>query len=107
MNKEKEIFKLYQSKGRIIDNEEIIIFKEYCLDYIESCEKLRLTILGIDGYILEDNYIMVNTIEISDFSKTKEDTENCYTLAKEFINDMLNSGTSDGYIFTLNDVTTL
>ena len=103
MNKEQELLKLYSNKGFIIDNEEIIIFKEYCLDYIQSCKKSNLIILGIDGYYLEDTIIRVNALEIFDFSKTQKDIKNCYTLAETCISNMLNTDSSNGYIFTLSD----
>ncbi len=107
MNKGQEFLNLYSNKGFIIDNEEIIVFKEYCLDYIQSCKKSNLIILGIDGYYLEDTIIRVNTLEIFDFSKTQEDIQNCYTLAEACIANMLNTGSSDGYMFTLSDKSTL
>jgi len=107
MKNEQKLLKLYENKGFILDNEEIIIFKEYCLDYIQSCKKSNLIILGIDGYYLEDPIIRVNTLEIFDFSKTQEEIKNCYTLAESCIFNILNTGSSDGYIFTLSDKTTL
>ena len=104
MNKEQELFKLYENKGFIIDDEEILIFKAHSLDYIKSCQELNLIILGIDGYYLEDTIIRVNLLETFDFSKTREDIKNCYILAKT---SMLNNDSSDGYIFTLSEKSTL
>ncbi|CAA6812406.1 MAG: Unknown protein [uncultured Sulfurovum sp.] len=100
MNTAIEIYKLFQTKGILVDKE-IIIFKNYCHDFIESCKDLELTILGIDGFAIKNNRTYVNTTEISDFSKTKEDIENCYVLATLFINKMFKHSTSDGYLFTL------
>ena len=107
MTKEQKLLKLYTKKGVIIDNEEIIILKEFCLAYIQSCKKSQLIILGIDGYIIEDTSIKVNLTEIVDFSKTEKNLQNCYNLAENFIRGMLNNGTSDGYIFTLSESSTL
>ncbi len=107
MHKEQKLLKLYANKGLIIDNEEIIILKEFCLEYIQSCKKSQLLILGIDGYIIENTSLKVNLVEIVDFSKTEKNLQNCYNLAENFIRDMLNNGTSDGYIFTLSESSTL
>ena len=107
MSKEQELLDLYAQKGLIIENTAIIVFKEYCLDYIQSSKQLNLCILGIDGYILENNTIKVNLLEIYDFSKTKKNIQNCYSLAEECILNLLHKGKSDGYVFTFSDKSTL
>jgi len=107
MLQEQELLNLYVKKGLIIDNTEIIVFKEYCLDYIQSSKQLNLCILGIDGYILENNTIKVNLFETYDFSKSKKNIQNCYSLAEQCISNLQDKGKSDGYIFTFDDKSTL
>jgi len=102
MNKEQLLIQQYHDKGILTGNNEVIIYKKFCFDFIQSCKELKLRILGIDGYILDKNKIKPNLIEVVDFSKKRNTSQDCYILAASFIKNMLQNGYSNGYLFTVD-----
>lgn len=108
MTSETELLVEYEAKG-ILNGGELIVFKEFCTDFVSACRLAGLAITGIEGfYLLQDRFIKPNMEEIADFSGIKADEldryiEECSDSANNFIRHMLLSGKSDGYCFTLTD----
>ncbi|MBL4906774.1 MAG: hypothetical protein JKX94_04920 [Sneathiella sp.] len=106
---ETELLRSFKMKG-VGNGQELIIYKQFCLNFIKACKQAELAIIGIDGfYILNDGSIRPNLDEIADFSdveakKFVDFTETCNSAAVKFIRHMLATGKSDGYCFTLTNV---
>jgi hypothetical protein len=108
MTEEAKLLKLFESKGVFFGNE-LIVFKEFCRDFISASKVSGFAVLGIEGFqFFEDGSIKPVLNEISDFSDVEysnvdDHIEECSRAATDFVSYMLLSGKSDGYSFVLTD----
>ena len=108
MTNETELLRTFNDKGVRYGNE-LIVLKKFCSDFINACRLARLGVIGIEGYyLLEDGSVKPNLDEIADFSDIEDGNvdvyiEACANSASRFIRNMLTSGKSNGYCFTLTD----
>jgi hypothetical protein len=108
MTDEADLLREFNDKGVLYGNE-LIVFKEFCSDFINACRLARLGVVGVEGcYLLEDGGVKPNLDEVADFSDIEDDNfdgyiEACANAASNFIRHMLITGKSDGYCFTLTD----
>jgi hypothetical protein len=108
MNVEAQLLKAFEFKG-VVYGQELIVFKKFCNDFIQTSRRAGLAVIGIEGFhILQDGSIKPNMDEIADFSDIEagiwdEYIEKCTEASVHFIKQMLLSGKSDGYCFTLTD----
>jgi fructose-1-phosphate kinase PfkB-like protein len=108
MNFETQLLKAFEFKG-VACGQELIVFKEFCNDFIKTSKRSGLAVIGIEGFhLLQNGSIKPNMDEIADFSDVEADVwedyiEKCTTASENFIRQMLVSGKSDGYCFTLTD----
>jgi len=106
MKSETELMQSFDGKG-VKSGEELIVFKEYCREFVNECENAGFAVLGIEGFfLLQDGHVKPNLDEIADFSDVHagswdEYREACSKAANLFIEKMLGGGRSDGYSFTL------
>ena len=106
MINEVDLLKKYNQKG-VLYGDELIILKEFCEEFIASCEHADLAIIGIEGfYLFSDGNIMPNLDEITDFSEINSENwytylQQCISASRKFVNYMLRNGKSDGYCFSL------
>ena len=103
-----ELMKAFDNKGVICGNE-LIVFKEFCNDFINAAKLAGLVVIGIEGFhLLKDGSVKPNMDEIADFSdiaysRLSENVDTCFDAASNFIGHMIVKGESDGYCFTLVD----
>ena len=106
MTEEEKLLKKFESKG-VYCGDELIVFKEFCRDYIYACKVSGFAVIGIEGFQLyEDGRVQPILDEISDFSDIEyssfsDHIEECSRAANDFIGHMMLSGKSDGYSFVL------
>ena len=105
---EAKLLKLFESKGVFFGNE-LIVFKEFCRDFVYASKVSGFAVIGIEGFqLFEDGSIKPILNEISDFSdivrgNVDDYMEACSRAANDFIGHMMLSGKSDGYSFVLTD----
>jgi hypothetical protein len=108
MKSEAELMQSFGRKG-VKSGEELIVFKEYCREFVRECENAGFAVLGIEGFfLLQNGHVKPNLDEIADFSDVQagswdEYREACSKAADLFIEEMLSRGRCDGYSFTLTD----
>lgn len=106
MNVEVDLLKKFNQKG-VRYGVELIILKQFCEEFIASCEQADLAIIGIEGFYLNaDGNIMPNLGEITDFSEINSENwytylQQCINASRKFVSYMLGNGKSDGYCFSL------
>jgi len=108
MTEEAKLLKLFESKGVFFGNE-LIVFKEFCRDFIYASKVSGFAVIGIEGFqLFEDGSIKPILNEISDFSdivhgNVDDYMEACSRAANDFFGQMALNGKSDGYSFVLTD----
>jgi len=108
MRDEADLLSEFNEKGVRYGNE-LIVFKNFCSEFINACRLARLGVVGVEGfYLLEDGRVRPNLEEVADFSDIEDDNldryvEACANAARVFIEHMLVTGKSNGYCFTLTE----
>ena len=106
MNEKDKLIYEYIDKG-VRYGGELIVSKQFCDEFISSCELVNLAIIGIEGFLFyEDETVEPVLDEIADFSDISSDNwqeylEKSLSAARKFLGAMQNIGRSDGYSFTL------
>jgi hypothetical protein len=79
----------FKGKG-ILRNNVYVYQKKVAIDFINECRRYGIDILGIDAFIMKENFhqpSMENSIDFSEMPELKNSHRNIWDLAIAFLNE--------------------